>query len=373
MAGRTEEDGGFDIEELLKNLGLNNFESFDGGGGKKDISDDMMKARINGMREVITLADVEAKLANDLLQISLQDLKTNEEIVARAEAHFNAEQSRLQIEQQLQTLQENIAVQVDKARLASGEITQETFNQNELERQRVQLQRELLPLLLAEKLTQEEIAEIIETILNGVKAGQDKSKSFVDGLKELIKEATNLNDVLADYGVQAVDKFANTFADFVATGKASFREFANSVLADLARIFARAAFFQALEGIFPGLGRAARVTESAKGNVIAKNKIVPYAMGGIVKKPTLFPMANGAGLMGEAGPEAIMPLRRGRNGKLGVEASGAAMGNITVNVDASGSSVEGDESQSNQLGKAIGVAVQQELIKQKRPGGLLAS
>ena len=77
--------------------------------------------------------------------------------------------------------------------------------------------------------------------------------------------------------------------------------------------------------------------------------------------------------MGEAGPEAIMPLRRGSNGKLGVEASGAGMGNITVNVDASGSSVEGDGGQASQLGRAIGVAVKQELIKQKRPGGLLAS
>ena len=370
LAGRTEEDGGFDIEELLKNLGINKFETFDDAGGKKDISDDMMKARINGMREVITLADVEAKLANDLLQISLQELKTNEEIVAKAEAHFNAEQSRLQIEQQLQTLQENIAAQVDKARLASGEITQETFNQNELERQRVQLQRELLPLLLAEKLTQEEIAEIIETILNGVKAGQDKSKSFVDGLRELVKEATNLNDILAEYGVEAVDKFANVFADFVATGKASFHEFANSVLQDLSRIFARAAFFQALEAIFPGLGKVAKITESAKGNVIAKNKIVPYAMGGIVNKPTLFPMANGAGLMGEAGPEAIMPLRRGPNGRLGVESSGS-IGNVVVNVDATGSSVQGNQPDASQLGKAIGQAVQAELIKQKRPGGLL--
>ena len=374
LAGRTEEDGGFDIDELLKNLGINNFESFDGGdaGGKEDISDDMMRARINGMREVVTLADVEAKLANDLLQIRLSDLQVNEQIVQEAQAHFNAEQSRLQIEQQLQTLQENIAAQVDKARLASGEITQETFNQNELERQRVQLQRELLPLLLAEKLTKEEIAEIMETILNGVKAGQDKSKSFVEGLRELIDEATNLNDILAEYGVQAVDRFANTFADFVATGKASFREFANSVLQDLARIFARAAFFQALEAVFPGLGTAAKVTGSAKGNVIAKNKIVPYAMGGIVNKPTLFPMANGAGLMGEAGPEAIMPLRRGKNGKLGVEASGGTTSNIVVNVDASGSSVEGDSEQASQLGKAIGAAVQQELVKQKRPGGLLA-
>ncbi len=202
---------------------------------------------------------------------------------------------------------------------------------------------------------------------------EKKTKGFVQGLKDLVEEATNLNERLGEFGVQAIDKFADTFADFVATGKASFRDFANSVLQDLSRIFARAAFFQALEAFFPGLGQAAKVTESAKGNVIAKNKIVPYATGGIVKKPTLFPMANGAGLMGEAGPEAIMPLRRGANGRLGVEASGGAMGNIVVNVDAAGSSVEGDVSQLNQLGKAIGIAVQQELVKQKRPGGLLAT
>jgi len=375
IAGMAPSEQGPDIEALIRQAFAPSLKGDGDGtaGGKEDISDAMMKARINGMRQVITLADVEAKLANDLLQISLDDLKTNERIVQEAQAYFNAEQSRLQIEQQLQTLQENIAAQVDKAKLATGEITQEQFNQNELERRRVELKRELLPLLLAEKKTEEEIAEIIEAILNGMKEGQDKSKSFVDGLKDLVKEATNLNDTLAQYGVQAVDKFANTFADFVATGKASFREFANSVLQDLARIFARAAFFQALEAVFPGLGTTAKVTKGAKGNVIAKNKIVPYAMGGIVTKPTLFPMANGAGLMGEAGPEAIMPLRRGSNGKLGVEASGGAMGNITVNVDAAGSSVEGDASQANQLGKAIGVAVQQELIKQKRPGGLLAS
>ena len=76
--------------------------------------------------------------------------------------------------------------------------------------------------------------------------------------------------------------------------------------------------------------------------------------------------------MGEAGPEAIMPLRRGANGKLGVEASGSSMGNITVNVDASGSSVQGDAGQGNQLGQALGIAIQQELMKQQRPGGLLA-
>lgn len=113
----------------------------------------------------------------------------------------------------------------------------------------------------------------------------------------------------------------------------------------------------------------------AKGGVFAKNKIVPYAKGGIVDKPTMFAYANGGagrfGLMGEAGPEAIMPLSRGSDGKLGVQASGGGVGNVIVNVDASGSSVEGDAEQSKQLGKAIGIAVQQELIKQQRPGGLL--
>ena len=110
----------------------------------------------------------------------------------------------------------------------------------------------------------------------------------------------------------------------------------------------------------------------AKGGVIAQNNVVPFAYGGVVNSPTLFPMAKGMGLMGEAGPEAIMPLRRGRGGRLGVESAGGGATNVNVSVDASGSSVQGDSAQASQLGKAIGVAVQTEILKQKRPGGLLA-
>ena len=112
------------------------------------------------------------------------------------------------------------------------------------------------------------------------------------------------------------------------------------------------------------------VVPSAKGNVIAKNKIVPYKMGGIVSRPTIFPMADGMGLMGEAGAEAIMPLKRHSNGKLGVEASGG-MGSIVVNVDASGTAALGDNSRSKEFGRLIGVAIEAEIVKQKRPGGLL--
>ncbi len=67
-----------------------------------------------------------------------------------------------------------------------------------------------------------------------------------------------------------------------------------------------------------------------------------------------------------------MPLKRGRGGKLGVIAQGGGGANITVNVDASGSSVEGDESAGRQLGEMIASAIQSQLIEQKRPGGILA-
>jgi|MDSZ01.3.fsa_nt_gb lambda family phage tail tape measure protein len=246
----------------------------------------------------------------------------------------------------------------------------------------------------------DELREKIEAAVAAMNKAESPMETFKNGLKEIFEAALDVNQALAERGVQAVQEFGDAFADFVATGKGNFRDFANSLIADLARIFARLALFQTLAAVIPGAGKFLGLAGFSNGGVVkgmtppttmpdsvslmaangmafAKNKIVPYAKGGIVGRPTFFQYASGGagrfGLMGEAGPEAIMPLRRGSNGKLGVEASGAAMGNITVNVDAAGSSVEGDASQANQLGKAIGIAVQQELIKQKRPGGLLAS
>ena len=78
------------------------------------------------------------------------------------------------------------------------------------------------------------------------------------------------------------------------------------------------------------------------------------------------------GLMGEAGPEAIMPLKRGKGGRLGVESSGGST-NVVVNVDATGSNVEGDAEQGKMLGKMIGAAIRATLVQEQRPGGLLAA
>lgn len=91
-------------------------------------------------------------------------------------------------------------------------------------------------------------------------------------------------------------------------------------------------------GGFFGGGAMAMATVAKNGKAIQNGKVLPFAKGGIVNQPTLFPMANGAGLMGEAGAEAIMPLTR-KNGKLGVDASGANQ--TVVNIyNQSGASVE---------------------------------
>lgn len=64
----------------------------------------------------------------------------------------------------------------------------------------------------------------------------------------------------------------------------------------------------------------------------AVSGVIPFAKGGVVSMPTRFPLSGGAGLMGEAGPEAIMPLKRGSDGRLGVAASAGRPMHVTVNI-----------------------------------------
>lgn len=70
----------------------------------------------------------------------------------------------------------------------------------------------------------------------------------------------------------------------------------------------------------------------ANGGGFSQGKVMPFAKGGIVSSPAMFPMRGGRGLMGEAGPEAIMPLARGPDGKLGVQAGGGRAVNVVMNI-----------------------------------------
>ena len=70
----------------------------------------------------------------------------------------------------------------------------------------------------------------------------------------------------------------------------------------------------------------------ANGASFAQGRVMPFAQGGVVSSPVTFPMRGGTGLMGEAGPEAILPLARGADGKLGVRGAGGRSANVTINV-----------------------------------------
>jgi len=70
----------------------------------------------------------------------------------------------------------------------------------------------------------------------------------------------------------------------------------------------------------------------AKGAGFAQGRVMPFASGGVVQRATAFAMRGGTGLMGEAGPEAILPLARGADGKLGVRSGSGGGVSVVMNV-----------------------------------------
>ena len=198
------------------------------------------------------------------------------------------------------------------------------------------------------------------------KKQEESSNSFGTKFKESFKQAydaaTDLGSNLASIATNGIDGLTNAIVEFATTGKASFKEFAASVLKDLSAMLIKFAIFKAVGALFPGL------TGFANGGIMTSSGPAPlkkYASGGIANSPQLAMFGEGSQ------PEAYVPLPDGR--RIPVAMQGGSGGNTTVNVsvDAKGTSVQGNSGQGEQLGRVIAQAVQAELIKQKRPGGLL--
>jgi lambda family phage tail tape measure protein len=329
------------------------------------------KARLDG--NMLQEADLEYSLT--LLDIDKQKIGVRQKQKLEAEAATKLLKTELSFAEEVgravaqdflkrQELQENYNRTVEELQIKAGLITGDKLKQVEIERELAQI-LERLP-----GLTDPQIAKLKELVTSTKNVKNSFDKTFGEGLQQYYKS-------LADFGGQVASSVQGAFqgledqlTNFVTTGKANFTDLANSIIADIARIAIRQAIIKPLMG---GIGDIFGLKLNAMGNVYAQNGIQKFARGGIVDKPTMFPFAKGIGLMGEAGPEAIMPLRRGRDGRLGVQAAnGGGAVSVVVNVDASGSSTQGNNNQAGQLGNVIGAAVQAELIKQRRPGGLLA-
>lgn len=111
----------------------------------------------------------------------------------------------------------------------------------------------------------------------------------------------------------------------------------SGALAGLARSMVNATYNAAMKPLSQAAGGLLAnglnaLTPFAGGASFSQGRVTPFATGGIVSRPTTFPMRGGTGLMGEAGPEAIMPLARGPDGRLGVQTSGGS-GHVSVTMN----------------------------------------
>ncbi len=167
---------------------------------------------------------------------------------------------------------------------------------------------------------------------------KDLARGFIQDLTQGIKAGENFWDAFGDAASNALDKITDKLLNevldalFQVNSAGSKGGGGGGLLGSLF-----GGLFGGGKSFFPaaptgGVGVGGLFADGAAFN---HGNVIPFARGGIVDHPTLFPMANGAGLMGEAGPEAIMPLRRGADGKLGVAAAnqnGSSRVVIDVNV-----------------------------------------
>jgi hypothetical protein len=194
---------------------------------------------------------------------------------------------------------------------------------------------------------------------NAAVASRERSLQLLDQERDKKLEIININDDILKDQLALRDIYENTFnsmsdaiVNFVKTGKLSFKDLVNDMLSQLLRLYTNKIFTQLFNsllngGFLPGLSPASGFSGSSIGFGIPSGAamamggafdegIKKYAKGGtftnsIVDSPTLFKFAKGTGLMGEAGPEAIMPLKRDSQGNLGVR--GGAGGSVEVVVN----------------------------------------
>jgi hypothetical protein len=173
----------------------------------------------------------------------------------------------------------------------------------------------------------EEVARTLELREEYEKRGLKVNNSRIDALvkeEEALRKATELQEK----HTARVDMIGDAFGDMLmgivdGTMKAdeAFKNFMYNIIKQLYQELAIDPAVSFLKSFL-----------LADGGVMSRGKLTPFAYGGVVNGPTVFPMANGMGLMGESGPEAIMPLKRGPNGKLGVEGGGGVTVVQNINV-----------------------------------------
>ena len=361
---------GIDLQQQLRRSVEDTRDAFDvlGASPTQQLALDRDTALLESKRNLDDLTKSVVNLGNEVTQAGGKfDFKPFLDLLNQL-GRANAELVEGNYQQGLKDLLPSIAEYDAKI----AEVTRGKIELNEVEKLNLLINQQQLDILaltnptLAEeiRLRRQKAAELDAA----TKKQQESSKSFGTQFKESFKQAydsaTNLGANLASIATNGIDGLTNAIVEFATTGKASFKEFAASVLKDLSAMLIKFAIFKAIGALFPGL------TGFANGGIMTGDGPMPlktYARGGIANSPQLAMFGEGSK------PEAYVPLPDGRRIPVAMQGGGGGGTSVVVNVDAKGTSVQGNSGQGEQLGRAIAQAVQQELIKQKRPGGLLVA
>lgn len=315
------------------------------------------------------LTEEEKKL---LKQTQKQNQAASERLrISSAELKIMGEQSatdkiRLQFALKKANTEAKYADLLSKALSDEERSNLQAAQRNELETLRLEKNQQITEALQDQFKMYDDLDTSVLTFTGHTQELSDEFKSIADTINnEIINGIQGMIDgtkTLGDVASSMLRRIANQMLEMAIMGKQGSGGLAGS-------IFSALGFGSNLLSGFSGGGLKSGLDSAALFNT-------DLGLPSFSEIPSGFKFADGgrppvgkASLVGERGPELFVPSRAGTiipNHQLG----GA---NVTVNVDASGSNVEGDAEQASQLGKAIGIAVQQELVKQKRPGGLLAS
>jgi len=285
-----------------------------------------------GLRRQIE--DAQRGMANPFDSNELQMLQLRVDQVRRAEDAYQGLNDKIL---------ENTAI-INDNRSTEDQIDQ-AERENKILRDRIDLYRQLLPELDAVEQAQLRQQQIIDQLTPATEA-------FAGALIDTVTGAQTAQEAFANFLRSVANMLADTakkmIAQYIAIGIA--RMFAGLPAMSSGQSIDISSVDASTVGSLGGLGADGLPNIGFRANGGAVSAGSPY-------------------IVGERGPELFIP------GAQGNIVPNNAMGgsNIVVNVDASGSSVEGDSDQAAQLGKMLGAAVQAELVRQKRPGGLLAS
>lgn len=196
-----------------------------------------------------------------------------------------------------------------------------------------------------------------------------EGSALAAGAQRYVERVGSLSNQIANGIENVFVRLEDSLMEFIKRGTFEFDKFAQAILDDIQRIVIRMSIVQPLAsavvgafapsapvqgggGAGPSLGTAggANYLQQAKGGAWSRG-IQFFADGGVVNSPTMFGHSRGLGIMGEAGPEAILPLKRGTDGSLGVQSTPP---NVIVNVmnQADGAQVEASET-TNDKGERV--------------------